>query len=307
MSIDNKDSGREEILLEIHFHLQTNNLKFEISGVPLGDEEIKDRLLEALERRKRRFFECDAFIAALLLDPLINWSNNQEDFFGPELLERGMVHIEKIHQVLINRGQVEQLEDQNRDQQNVIYEALDQRLGGGRRGQDQSWQNINQRLTIRQQINRFLAEIRISSGAKLNPQKYWYNKRDKEPEIYKRCCNLPDLKQKTNISNLIMEYPELSNMTQEVVRCSKAKIYMEKSNLTSFDKSDFKNFIKDSTNDSEWIEAFNKAVDQCIDNLSHYKKILQQIHKVRDEDCDIRNVQQNLLSTLKSAKTQKIF
>ncbi|KAL7014805.1 hypothetical protein ACKWTF_016132 [Chironomus riparius] len=103
-----------------------------------------------------------------------------------------------------------------------------------------------------------------------------------------RCCNLPDLKQKTNISNLIMEYPELSNMTQEVVRCSKAKIYMEKSNLTSFDKSDFKNFIKDSTNDSEWIEAFNKAVDQCIDNLSHYKKILQQIHKVRDEDCDIR-------------------
>ncbi|CAH1735728.1 unnamed protein product [Chironomus riparius] len=179
-----KEFQRADITMS-EFYISWVKMELEISGVPLGDEEIKDRLLEALERRKRRFFECDAFIAALLLDPRINWSNNQEDFFGPELLERGMVHIEKIHQVLINRGQVEQLEDQNRDQQNVIYEALDQRLGGGRRGQDQSWQNINQRLTIRQQINRFLAEIRISSGAKLNPQKYWYNKRDEEPEIYK--------------------------------------------------------------------------------------------------------------------------
>ena len=63
---------------------------------------------------------------------------------------------------------------------------------------------------------------------------------------------------------------------------------MEELNQTSFDKSDFKNFIKNSTNDTEWIEAFDGVVDQCIDHLSYYTKILQQLYKVNGEDCDIK-------------------
>jgi hypothetical protein len=176
-----KDFQRADITMS-EFYISWENMELEIS---LCQGQLKDDLLQALGRRKKKFFECDAFIAALLLDPRINWSNSSESFFNPELRERGILQIEKIHQVLTNRGQFAHQQEQNREQQQSNFEALDQRLGGGRRGQGQTWQNNEQPTTIRQQINSFLAEMRLSSGVQLNPLKYWYSKRDEEPDIYK--------------------------------------------------------------------------------------------------------------------------
>jgi len=75
-------------------------------------------------------------------------------------------------------------EQEARGQENE-EEALNQRLAGGRRAQVQAEQNPEQPITIRQKVNRFLAQTRLSSTAQLSLLKYWFNKRDEEPEIYR--------------------------------------------------------------------------------------------------------------------------
>ena len=172
-----KDFQRADITIS-DFYIRWEKMELQITKVPDGHKQLKTKLLEALKQRKQKFFECDAFVAALLLDPRINWSQNPEDFYGPVLCERGMLQLEKVHQVIANRLQEKHQEGQEY-QQDDEDEELNQRLGGGRRVQVQAWQ------AARQRVNRFLAETRFSSVAQINPLKYWYNKRDEEPEIYR--------------------------------------------------------------------------------------------------------------------------
>lgn len=63
---------------------------------------------------------------------------------------------------------------------------------------------------------------------------------------------------------------------------------MEALNQSSLDRAEFKNFIKDSIKDLEWIETFNGAADYCVDHLSFYTKVFQQVRKVSDDQCDMR-------------------
>lgn len=177
-----KDFQKSDVTMS-DFYIRWEKMEVQITRVQNGQQELKRKLLEALGRRKQRFFECDAFIATLVLDPRINWSQRQEDFFGPALLERGILQIEKVHQVIGNVAQnINQ--DVEANQQDDEDEELNRRLGGGQRVQtgQNSEQHIN---TIRQKVNRFLTEPRMPSSANLSPLKYWYNKRDEEPELYK--------------------------------------------------------------------------------------------------------------------------
>lgn len=150
-------------------YVRWEKMELQITKVPDGNNQLKSKLLVALEQHKQKFFECDAFIAALLLDPRINWSQNPEDLYGPALCERGMLQLEKVHQAIANKLQQEDEE-----------EELNNRLGGGRRAR----QVKVQPTTIRQKVNKFLTEPRLSSAVQISPLQYWYNKRNEEPELY---------------------------------------------------------------------------------------------------------------------------
>ena len=63
---------------------------------------------------------------------------------------------------------------------------------------------------------------------------------------------------------------------------------MEKYNQSNLDSKNFKFFLKSIINDSEWIAVLDGIVEQCIDLLPYYKKVLQQLYHVKDEECDIR-------------------
>ena len=85
------------------------------------------------------------------------------------------------------------------------------------------------------------------------------------------------------------------------------KIYMEKLNQTNLDKLSCKNFIKNLIHDLEWIEVFNKIIDQCIDNLPFYTKMLQQINKLKEEDCDLRYQAYITCANLLARKVRKVL
>jgi len=156
-----KDFQQEDITIS-DFYVRWEKMVLQITKVPDGQNQLKTKLREAFEQQKQKFFECDAFIAALLLDPRINWSQNPDDFFGSTLYERGMLQLEKVHRIIENQ------EDQQDDEE----EELKQLLG---------WER---RQTIRQRVDRFLEEPRLLPSAP-SPLKYWYNKREEEPEIYR--------------------------------------------------------------------------------------------------------------------------
>lgn len=58
----------------------------------LGDGRYKfgSSLLSQFKNLSKKFFECDAFIAALVLDPRFSWSEDSE-LFNLELRDRGIV------------------------------------------------------------------------------------------------------------------------------------------------------------------------------------------------------------------------
>ena len=56
-----------------------------------GVNNFTSKLLEAL------FFECDAFIAALLLDPRFAWNSTGHEVFNDLLRSRGVDHLLKTH------------------------------------------------------------------------------------------------------------------------------------------------------------------------------------------------------------------
>ncbi|CAG9812059.1 unnamed protein product [Chironomus riparius] len=162
-----KDFQRADITIS-DFYISWLKMELNIRSVPDGNEQLKTKLLEALKQHKQKFFESDAFVAALLLDPRINWSQNPEDFYGPAMYERGILLLEKVHQV-INGLQMNQEADANQEAE------LRQLLG---------WKPL-QFQGIRQSVNRFLAEPRLLPSTPITPLKYWYNRRNEEPEIYR--------------------------------------------------------------------------------------------------------------------------
>lgn len=52
--------------------------------------------------------------------------------------------------------------------------------------------------------------------------------------------------------------------------------------------SDFKNFISIAVNDSEWVNIYHKVIDQCMDKLVYYTKVLKTLFKISDTQCDVR-------------------
>ena len=161
-----KDFQRADITVS-DFYISWVRMELNIRRVAGGNEQLKAKLLGELNQRKQKFFESDVFVAALLLDPRINWSQNPEDFYGPAMCERGILLLEKVHHVING------LQDQEGDQQASEEEELRQLLG---------WEQFQ---GIRQRVNRFLADPRLHPSAQITPLKYWYNRRNEQPEIYK--------------------------------------------------------------------------------------------------------------------------
>lgn len=167
------------------FFIRWVKMGLEISKVPEGPKHLRSKLLEALNRRKQKFFECDAFVAGLVLDPRIKWSLDPENFFNPALCERGIKQLEKIYEVINIARPLEELEQQIQETHDDVYEEeLEDLLGGYQSGLQQQ-QTSNQLTTLRQKVASFLAGERLPAKQKLNPLQYWFNKRDEEPVIYK--------------------------------------------------------------------------------------------------------------------------
>ena len=67
-----------------------------------------------------------------------------------------------------------------------------------------------------------------------------------------------------------------------------SKYYIEEVYETILEKEAMRNFLKNVIKDPEWIVAFQKLSDQCIDLLPKYTKILQKHYNITAEECDNR-------------------
>jgi hypothetical protein len=158
------------------FYISWLRIEIRVSKVPDGQMQLKAKLLEALEQQKHKFFENDIFVAALVLDPRVYWSQNPKDFYNPALCEKGIQHLEKVHQAIINRAQAENTTVQQVE--NELDEEMNQILGGGKR------RKLNEIIPIRERINDFLTRPIFNSNRWINPIEYWSNKSIIEPEIH---------------------------------------------------------------------------------------------------------------------------
>ena len=84
------------------FYVQWIQMKIEIEDVPAGDLGLKLLLTTAINTRELVFFKCEAFIAALILDPRFCFTSGYQ-LFNIEMLNRGITQLTKIHQKLCTR------------------------------------------------------------------------------------------------------------------------------------------------------------------------------------------------------------
>lgn len=174
------------------FYLRWIRMQIQIGKELDGPMRLKTLLQAAVNERAKKFFECDAFIAALLLDPRFTWSNTNA-VFNDALRERGTQQLEKILQAIIQR---EQIGDQGQQQAPVPLRAVPSDedfnemnfyAGGGQRN-NQTGEPIGVR-EIRDQVAKFLAdEPRLSATQRnFNILEYWHAKRDKNDwkQLYK--------------------------------------------------------------------------------------------------------------------------
>ena len=76
--------------------------KIEIEDVPADDLRLKLLLTNAINTQKEVFLKCEAFIAALVLDPRFCFTSCHQ-LFNTELLNSGITQLIKIHQKLCTR------------------------------------------------------------------------------------------------------------------------------------------------------------------------------------------------------------
>ena len=70
-----KDFQRSDYTM-LDFFLRWMRMVMNLEKIADGLNNFTSKLLEALNLRSQNFFECDAFIAALLLDPRFAWNSN---------------------------------------------------------------------------------------------------------------------------------------------------------------------------------------------------------------------------------------
>ncbi|KAG5666082.1 hypothetical protein PVAND_017691, partial [Polypedilum vanderplanki] len=170
------------------FYLRWARMQAQIVTLVNGPENLATKLHDSVKLRARKFFECDAFVAALLLDKRFTWSANHE-YLNANLREKGIQHLEKLHHALYqpvaNQQQPEILireEEEVADAAELEFQRL---IGGGdnRRLRADGGQ---ERLNIRQQVERFLTE-RDAWPQDKSILEYWHAKRDNEEwqDLYK--------------------------------------------------------------------------------------------------------------------------
>ena len=71
-----------------------------------GLNNFTSKLLEALNLRSQKFFECDAFIAALLLDPRFTWNSTGHEVSNDLLRSRRVDHLLKTHHFINSQRQL---------------------------------------------------------------------------------------------------------------------------------------------------------------------------------------------------------
>ena len=71
----------------------------DIEDVPAGDLRLKLLPNNPINTREQFFFKCEAFIAALVLDPRFCFTSSHQPF-NTEMLNRGITLLIKIHQKL---------------------------------------------------------------------------------------------------------------------------------------------------------------------------------------------------------------
>ena len=81
------------------FYVRWIKMKIEIEDVPAGYLGLKMLLTNAIYTREQVFFKCEAFIAALVLDPRFCFTSGHQ-LFNTEMLNRGIIQLIKIHQKL---------------------------------------------------------------------------------------------------------------------------------------------------------------------------------------------------------------
>ena len=74
-------------------------MKIEIEDVPEADLGLKLLLTKAINTREQVFLKCEAFIAALVLDPRFCFTSGHQ-LFDTEMLSRGITQLIKILQKL---------------------------------------------------------------------------------------------------------------------------------------------------------------------------------------------------------------
>ena len=89
-------------LSKSEFYVRWVQMKIEIEHVPAGDLGLKLLLTNAINAREQVFFKCEAFIAALVLDPRFCFTSGHQ-LFNTEMLNRGVTQLIKIYQKLCTR------------------------------------------------------------------------------------------------------------------------------------------------------------------------------------------------------------
>lgn len=65
-------------------------MEIQIESIIDGRNKIPSQLVASLKGRCKKFFECDAFVASLALDPRFTWCA-QHEIFNYELRDRAVV------------------------------------------------------------------------------------------------------------------------------------------------------------------------------------------------------------------------
>ena len=84
------------------FYVQWIQMKIEIEDVPAVDLGFKLLMSNAINTRELFFLKCEAFIAALVLDPRFCFTSGHQ-LFNTEMLNRGITQLIKIYQKLCTR------------------------------------------------------------------------------------------------------------------------------------------------------------------------------------------------------------
>ena len=87
-----KDFQRSDYTMS-DFFLRWMSMVMNLEKIADGLNNFTSKLLEALNLGSQIFFECNAFIAALLLDPRFSWNSTDHEVFNDLLRSRGVDHL----------------------------------------------------------------------------------------------------------------------------------------------------------------------------------------------------------------------